>query len=147
MTDTRAESGRLYCPRCTERVGTSPHATLLGFPRHHCPTCEFEFFAPLPRLAWLAWAGILLAGYGGVAVLAGLGVMPLAAAMLPVGFAAVGALVVHARLGRGHAVRGRTVWLVHLARRTAQISAMSTDRREATGAAVGAGASPASWTA
>jgi hypothetical protein len=95
---------------------------LLGFPRHLCETCSEPLYAPLAsrsRLIW--WTGAIIG-------LALADVLLLTGVVVPGLLALVGAtvfiagLLVSTRIRRGHRTRGRNIWLVHLARRTAHIS-------------------------
>jgi hypothetical protein len=113
---------RLFCPRCSNEVTGEAVGALLGFPRHLCETCSEPLYAPLAsrsRLIW--WTGAMIG-------LALADVLLLTGVVVPGLLALVGAtvfiagLLVSTRIRRGHRTRGRNIWLVHLARRTAHIS-------------------------
>jgi hypothetical protein len=116
------DDNRLFCPRCSNEVLAEAVGSSLGFPKHLCETCEEPFRAPLaarPRLIWWTAAMVGLA-FADVLLLTRI-VLPGILALV-VASAGIAGLLVSTRIRRGHRTRGRNIWLVHLARRTAHIS-------------------------
>jgi hypothetical protein len=122
MARKHDDDNRLFCPRCNNEVVEEADASLLGFPRHTCETCSESLYAPLVPRARLIWWTVAMVG------LALADVLLLTEVIVPGLLALVGAsvgiagLLVSTRLRRSHRTRGRNIWLVHLARRTAHIS-------------------------
>lgn len=116
------DEDRLFCPRCSNEVTGEAVGARLGFPKHLCETCSEPLYAPLvPRSRVIWWTGTMVGlALADILLLTGV-VVP---GLLALAGAAVGiaGLLVSTRIRRGHRTRGRNIWLVHLARRTAHIS-------------------------
>jgi hypothetical protein len=122
MPHKHDDEDRLFCPRCSNEVTGEPVGSRLGFPRYLCETCSEPLYAPLvtrSRLIW--WTGAMIGlALADILLLTGVvvpGLLALAAATV-----GIAGLLASTRIRRGHRTRGRNIWLVHLARRTAHIS-------------------------
>jgi hypothetical protein len=122
MASKHPDEDRLFCPRCGNEVTTEATGALLGFPRHDCETCSEQLYAPLPARPRTLWwsAAIGLLGLADVLLLTRI-VLPGLVSLAMAGVVVIG-IAANLRIQRAHRTRGRNIWLVHLARRTAQIS-------------------------
>jgi hypothetical protein len=127
MAPKHPDEARLYCPRCGNEVTEEATGSFLGFPKHVCETCTEALHAPLEARSRLIWWGIAMVGLGSADILLLMKVV--IPGLVGLGVAAIGVagLVANVRLQRAHRTRGRNIWLVHLARRTAHISESMAD--------------------
>jgi hypothetical protein len=119
----------LYCPRCGNEVTDEAVGAFLGFQKHVCETCTEPLYAPMEARPRLVWWGATMVGLASADIL--LLTRVIVPGLIGLGVAAIGlaGLVVNFRLQRAHRTRGRNIWLVHLARRTAHISESMADSR------------------
>ena len=122
MARNHPDEDRLFCPRCGNEVTEEASGALAGFPRHSCETCSEQLYAPLPPLPRRAWWILATVGLAAADILLLTQIVVPGLLCLVVAGTGIAGLAVNFRLQRAHRTRGRNIWLVHLARRTAHIS-------------------------
>jgi hypothetical protein len=122
MALNHPDEDRLFCPRCGNEVTEEASAAFVGFPRHTCETCSEQLYAPLPPGPRKVWWAAAMVGLAVADILLLTRIVVPGLVCLVLAGAGIAGLAVNLRLQRSHRTRGRNIWLVHLARRTAHIS-------------------------